>query len=239
MDVDGTAAAGGEAKELDVSGLSVGSVEGEVYLVIVAVQFLLDKKCVEAAFEVSSSLLAYCEQQNRRSLDALQSTVWFYHSLICERMVRPAPACPHSTHTQTHAERASHPPAPIYTTPSVLFAPARSLAPSAPQLLEDGATCIRSRTCIGGCSGHVALDPAAAARRAPHVRPQPRRAGAGDVSEPAAAELPDPVEDGRRRAELGGAGGQAALPDDVPRLGLQQPGPSSFLPARTLMIGPA
>ena len=94
MDVDGAAA----PKELDVSGLAVPVVECEVYLFIVAVQFLLDKKCVDAAFEVSSSVLAYCEQQNRRSLDALHSTVWFYHSLICERMVRararraPAPA---------------------------------------------------------------------------------------------------------------------------------------------------
>ena len=43
---------------------------------------------VAAAFEVSSSLLAYCEQQNRRSLEALQASAWFYHSLICERMVR-------------------------------------------------------------------------------------------------------------------------------------------------------
>jgi hypothetical protein len=78
MDVDGAAA----PKELDVSGLAVPVVECEVYLFIVAVQFLLDKKCVDAAFEVSSSVLAYCEQQNRRSLDALHSTVWFYHSLI-------------------------------------------------------------------------------------------------------------------------------------------------------------
>jgi hypothetical protein len=98
MDVDGAAA----PKELDVSGLAVPVVECEVYLFIVAVQFLLDKKCVDAAFEVSSSVLAYCEQQNRRSLDALHSTVWFYHSLICERMVRararraPAPAPPAS-----------------------------------------------------------------------------------------------------------------------------------------------
>ena len=43
------------------------------------------RRCVEPAFEVSSSLLAYCQQQTRRSLDALESTVWFYHSLICEK----------------------------------------------------------------------------------------------------------------------------------------------------------
>ena len=53
------------------------------------------RRCVEPAFEVSSSLLAYCQQQTRRSLDALESTVWFYHSLICEKKgvlptIRPA-----------------------------------------------------------------------------------------------------------------------------------------------------
>ena len=57
---------------------------------------------MEPAFEVSSSLLAYCQQQTRRSLDALESTVWFYHSLICEKKgvlptIRPALLAAHRT----------------------------------------------------------------------------------------------------------------------------------------------
>ena len=51
---------------------------------------------------MSSSLLAYCQQQTRRSLDALESTVWFYHSLICEKKgvlptIRPALLAAHRT----------------------------------------------------------------------------------------------------------------------------------------------
>ena len=84
MDVDGAAAT--PAGELDVSELKVAGVECEVYLFIVAVQFLLDKKQTDAAFEVSSSVLAYCDQQgDRRSMDTLLAQVWYYHSLICER----------------------------------------------------------------------------------------------------------------------------------------------------------
>lgn len=83
MDVDGAAAT--PAGELDVSELKTPVVECEVYLLLLAVQFLMDKKQVDAAFEVSSSVLAYCDQQNRRSMDALLAQAWFYHSLICER----------------------------------------------------------------------------------------------------------------------------------------------------------
>jgi hypothetical protein len=75
--------------------LTVESPESQVYLVLVAIQFLLDHKALEPAFEITTKTLAYCQTAARRSLDTLHSSVWFYHSLCCEKKdmlptIRPA-----------------------------------------------------------------------------------------------------------------------------------------------------
>jgi hypothetical protein len=72
-------------KPLSAAGMKVESPDAEVYVLLVALQFLLDHKAIDAAHEIASSLLAYCQEQDRRSLDPLMASVWFYYSLVCEK----------------------------------------------------------------------------------------------------------------------------------------------------------
>lgn len=89
--------------------LTVESPESQVYLVLVAIQFLLDHKALEPAFEITTKTLAYCQTAARRSLDTLHSSVWFYHSLCCEKKdmlptIRPALLAAYRTSVLTRHE---------------------------------------------------------------------------------------------------------------------------------------
>ena len=54
----------------------VGSVEGQVYLMLLAIQFVLDQKTlVGEAYALSGQLVVFAQAQNRRSLDALTAQV--------------------------------------------------------------------------------------------------------------------------------------------------------------------
>ena len=41
----------------------IKSPESQIYALVVAVQFLLDHKAIEPAFELSTQMLAYCQEQ--------------------------------------------------------------------------------------------------------------------------------------------------------------------------------
>jgi 26S proteasome regulatory subunit N3 len=105
----GTGMEMGEPDEFTVE-LAAPSVECQIYLVILAIQFLLDQKTlVGEAYALSGQLVAFAQAQNRRTGDALTAQSVYYHSLAAECLgtlpaLRPKLLAAHRTAVLNHDE---------------------------------------------------------------------------------------------------------------------------------------
>jgi hypothetical protein len=105
----GTGMKTGEAEVFTVE-LAAPSVECQIYLVILATQFLLDQKTLMGeAYALSGQLVAFAQAKNRRTGDALTAQCFYYHSLAAEYLctlpaLRPKLLAAHRTAVLNHDE---------------------------------------------------------------------------------------------------------------------------------------
>ena len=86
----------------------IKSPESQIYALVVAVQFLLDHKAIEPAFELSTQMLAYCQEQT-------DSGRRWVHS----RLLAPALHLPYVLQCTYTLREATPAPAPLGLIPAV------------------------------------------------------------------------------------------------------------------------